>query len=106
MYLAAVIHDFGHKGVNNDFLIKSHDRLALVYNDRSPMENHHVSATWILMMEEGHNFLRKMPQKAVDVLRKQIIDMVLATDMKQVRESEGREEVRQGQVNPMIKLIY
>ena len=37
MYIAAVIHDFGHKGVNNDFLIKSHDRLALLYNDRSPM---------------------------------------------------------------------
>ena len=43
-----------------------------------------MSATWILMMEDQYNFLRKMPQKAIDVLRKQIIDMVLATDMKQV----------------------
>ena len=84
MYSAAVITDVGHTGFNKEFLIKAHDRLALVYHDRSPMENHHVSATWILLMEDGHNFLRKMPQKAVDVLRKQIIDMVLATDMKQV----------------------
>ena len=84
MYLSAIIHDFGHKGVNNDYLIKTQDMLALRYNDRSPMENHHVSATWLLLKEERFNFLRKMPQKAVDVLRKQVIDMVLATDMKQV----------------------
>lgn len=43
-----------------------------------------MSAAWITLTEDRHNFLRKMPQKAVDVLRKQIIDMVLATDMKQV----------------------
>ena len=131
MYLSAIIHDYGHKGVNNDFLVKMQDDLALRYNDRSPMENHHVSATWILLKKEQFNFMRKMPQKvgdtggtaswekgaaqihvqdiaeircwggspgngflplivfqpalqAVDVLRKQVIDMVLATDMKQV----------------------
>ena len=85
MYLSAIIHDFGHKGVNNDYLIKTQDMLALRYNDRSPMENHHVSATWLLLKEEQFNFLRKMSPKAIDVLRKQVIDMVLATDMKQVR---------------------
>ena len=85
MYLSAIIHDFGHKGVNNDYLIKTQDMLALRYNDRSPMENHHVSATWLLLKEEQFNFLCKMSPKAIDVLRKQVIDMVLATDMKQVR---------------------
>ncbi len=40
--LAAAIHDFEHKGVNNDFLIKTSDPLALLYNDNSPMENHHL----------------------------------------------------------------
>lgn len=29
MLLAAIIHDYGHKGFNNDFLIKSQDLLAL-----------------------------------------------------------------------------
>ena len=63
MYLAAIVHDYGHKEVNNDFLIKMQDRLALLYNDRSPMENHHVAATWIMLKQEEFNFLRKMPRK-------------------------------------------
>ena len=83
MYLAAIIHDYGHKGVNNDFLIKTQDKLALVYNDHSPMENYHVSATWRMLKEDRFNFLQKMPSKALESLRKLLIEMVLATDMKQ-----------------------
>jgi hypothetical protein len=37
MYLSAIIHDYGHKGVNNDYLVKVQDPLALRYHDRSPM---------------------------------------------------------------------
>ena len=84
MYLAAIIHDFGHKGVNNDFLIKTQDDLAVRYNDRSPMENYHISASWVLLKEEKYNFLKKLPAKALEFLRKLLIDMVLSTDMKQV----------------------
>ena len=57
MYLAAVVHDFDHRGVNNQFLIRSVDPLALRYNDVSPMENHHVSAAFTAMREEQYNFL-------------------------------------------------
>ena len=63
MYLAAIIHDYGHKEVNNDYLIKTSDSLALLYNDRSPMENHHVAATWLLLQKSEFNFLRKLPHK-------------------------------------------
>ncbi|GAX85763.1 hypothetical protein CEUSTIGMA_g13178.t1 [Chlamydomonas eustigma] len=83
MYLAAIVHDYGHKGVNNDFLIKTHDMLALQYNDRSPMENYHASASWMLLRQEEYNFWRKMPQKSVEAVRKLVIDVVLSTDMKQ-----------------------
>lgn len=34
---AATIHDYEHVGLNNDYLIRSKDELALRYNDRSPM---------------------------------------------------------------------
>jgi len=69
MYLAAIVHDYGHKEVNNDYLIKTSDNLALVYNDRSPMENHHVSATWMLLQKNEFNFLKKLPCKASEGFR-------------------------------------
>lgn len=82
-YLAAVIHDYEHKGLNNDFLIRVNDELAMTYNDMSPMENHHVSSACRLMNERDYNFVRKLPREKRVRLRKLLIDMVLATDMKQ-----------------------
>ena len=64
--------------------IRSGDPLALLYNDCSPMENHHVSAAYTLLRESQYNFMGRSSQKVKDLLRAQVIDMVLATDMKQV----------------------
>ncbi len=42
--------------------MRTSDPLALLYNDRSPMENHHCSASWALLRE--YNFLgSKIPFK-------------------------------------------
>jgi cAMP-specific phosphodiesterase 4 len=38
--IASQGHDFQHGGLSNDFLLQSSDPLALLYNDRSPLENH------------------------------------------------------------------
>jgi hypothetical protein len=83
MYLSAIIHDFEHIGLTNEFLMKTQNELAVRYNDRSPMENHHVSSAWSALRAEKHFFLEGMPQKALDFLRKTVIEIVLATDMKQ-----------------------
>ncbi|KAG1675131.1 hypothetical protein FOA52_003354 [Chlamydomonas sp. UWO 241] len=45
-YLAAIAHDHDHRGVNNDFLVRSAHPLALLYNDASPQEHHHVSSVF------------------------------------------------------------
>lgn len=82
-YLSAIIHDYQHKGVNNDFLVRSMDDLAVLYNDRSPMENHHLAASFNLMQTDECNFWKRMPPKTREMTRKLTIDMVLATDMKQ-----------------------
>ena len=65
-------------------MIKSNDELALLYNDRSPMENHHLAAAFGLMRNDDLDFLKGLQPKVRTTLRKQVIDMVLATDMKQV----------------------
>ena len=83
-FMSAIIHDYEHRGVNNDFLIKSHDDLAVLYNDHSPMENHHLASAFGLMKDDSYDFLKGLQPKLRTNLRKQVIDMVLATDMKQV----------------------
>jgi len=41
--IAAFIHDLEHPGVTNNFLISIRSQLAIRYNDKSPLENHHIS---------------------------------------------------------------
>ncbi|KAF5826760.1 hypothetical protein DUNSADRAFT_2121 [Dunaliella salina] len=88
-YLAAVIHDFEHKGYNNDFLVKTKDLLAIRYNDRSPMENHHLAAAFqMLLGDKQCSAFANTNQKVQDLLRKMVVDLVLATDMKQVSRGQ------------------
>jgi len=79
--IAACIHDFEHRGLNNDFLIKSGDEWAIDSNDKSPNESHHISSAYRILMSPECNFLHRMPQSQQVQLRKTVIDMVLATDM-------------------------
>ena len=52
------------------------------------------SAAFQLLKDDSHNFLKGMPPKAMASLRRQAIDMVLGTDMKQVGGRGGRDERR------------
>lgn len=52
---AAAIHDFEHPGVNNAFLSKLQDKIAIRYNDASVLENHHVAASFELMFSKTQN---------------------------------------------------
>jgi hypothetical protein len=79
--LAAVVHDFEHEGVNNDFMIKTGSEKALRYNDRSPNENHHVAAAWGVLQRQECNFLASLCVEEARTLRKLVVDMVLSTDM-------------------------
>ena len=55
--LACAIHDVGHPGVNNDFLVKTGDPEALIYNDTSVNENMHVRVAFEILQLKECNIL-------------------------------------------------
>uniref|UniRef100_A0A8C9WNB0 Phosphodiesterase n=1 Tax=Scleropages formosus TaxID=113540 RepID=A0A8C9WNB0_SCLFO len=78
---AAAIHDVDHPGVSNQFLINTNSELALMYNDESVLENHHLAVGFKLLQEEHCDIFQNLNKKQRQSLRKMVIDMVLATDM-------------------------
>ncbi|XP_060640869.2 3',5'-cyclic-AMP phosphodiesterase 4C isoform X1 [Anolis sagrei] len=78
---AAAIHDVDHPGVSNQFLINTNSELALMYNDVSVLENHHLAVGFKLLQEENCDIFQNLTRKERQMLRKVVIDMVLATDM-------------------------
>ncbi|KAH0621559.1 hypothetical protein JD844_022975 [Phrynosoma platyrhinos] len=55
--------------------------VAILYNDRSVLENHHVSAAYKIMQEEEMNILVNLTKDEWRELRNLAIEMVLSTDM-------------------------
>ncbi|KAM4574060.1 3',5'-cyclic-AMP phosphodiesterase 4C isoform 2-T2 [Fundulus diaphanus] len=78
---ASAIHDVDHPGVTNQFLINTSSELALMYNDSSVLENHHLAVGFKLLQQENCDIFQNLSKKQKDSLRKMVIDMVLATDM-------------------------
>ncbi|XP_026814911.1 cAMP-specific 3',5'-cyclic phosphodiesterase isoform X5 [Rhopalosiphum maidis] len=78
---AAAIHDVDHPGLTNQFLINSSSELALMYNDESVLENHHLAVAFKLLQNDGCDIFQNINKKQRQTLRKMVIDMVLSTDM-------------------------
>ncbi|MCL4142850.1 UNVERIFIED_CONTAM: hypothetical protein GTU68_053681, partial [Idotea baltica] len=78
---AAAIHDVDHPGLTNQYLINSSSELALMYNDESVLENHHLAVAFKLLQTPECDIFVNLTKKQRQTLRKMVIDMVLATDM-------------------------
>uniref|UniRef100_A0A671QFJ5 Phosphodiesterase n=1 Tax=Sinocyclocheilus anshuiensis TaxID=1608454 RepID=A0A671QFJ5_9TELE len=78
---ASAIHDVDHPGVSNQFLINTNSELALMYNDASVLENHHLAVGFKLLQEENCDIFCNLSKKQRQSLRQMTIDMVLSTDM-------------------------
>jgi hypothetical protein len=55
--------------------------LAIRYNDKSPLENHHASATFFVLKEEQFNFVVNFSKEDFKKFRERLISMILSTDM-------------------------
>ena len=82
LFISAAIHDLGHPGYTNNFLINTKNELAIRYNDQSVLENFHVSEGFnIIFKKKGCNIFENMSNDDYKICRKRIVNCVLATDM-------------------------
>jgi len=99
MITAAAVHDVAHSGHSNSFLIQTESDLAITYNDLTIMENYHLAHTFRLLKRPELNIMKKLPRDSQRRMRKEIINLVLATDMSKHNSKCERLSVEQGDRN-------
>ena len=82
LILSAAMHDHNHPGVTNAFLVHSQDELAILYNDASVLEMHHLASSWKLLLGAQNNPFDGMSPEQYNEVRQTIIHVILGTDMK------------------------
>uniref|UniRef100_A0A668AR73 Phosphodiesterase n=1 Tax=Myripristis murdjan TaxID=586833 RepID=A0A668AR73_9TELE len=83
LYVAAAMHDYDHPGRTNAFLVATSAPQAVLYNDRSVLENHHAASAWNLFMSRPeYNFLANLEHVEFKRFRFLVIEAILATDLK------------------------
>ncbi|XP_058274504.1 dual specificity calcium/calmodulin-dependent 3',5'-cyclic nucleotide phosphodiesterase 1C isoform X2 [Hemibagrus wyckioides] len=82
LIFAAAVHDYEHTGTTNNFHIQTRSDTAILYNDRSVLESHHVSAAYRLIQDDDEmNILYNLSKDDWREFRALVVEMVLATDM-------------------------
>ncbi|XP_039182239.1 calcium/calmodulin-dependent 3',5'-cyclic nucleotide phosphodiesterase 1A-like isoform X3 [Crotalus tigris] len=81
IFFSSIIHDYEHTGTTNHFHIETRSKTALLYNDRSVLENHHLSAAFRLLQDRETNILGNLTKDEWRELRRMVINIVLSTDM-------------------------
>ncbi|KAH8857955.1 cAMP-specific 3',5'-cyclic phosphodiesterase 4D [Schistosoma japonicum] len=82
IFFASAIHDIDHPGLTNQYLINTNHELALLYNDISVLENHHLHVAFKLINTEKQcDFTQYLTNQQKQLFRKMVITLVLSTDM-------------------------
>ena len=94
--IAASCHDFEHPGVNNGYLVNARAPWALEYNDKSPLENHHIAATFMILEDPEYLLFNNFSPDEYKEVRKNMIEVVLATDAAHHFNETGKFKARVG----------
>lgn len=81
VFLAAIIHNYRHPGLTNQYLMASQDSLSLLYNDVKPVENFACSSAFRLLAEPGNDFFSSFDPVTRQKVRQQIVALVFATNL-------------------------
>jgi len=77
---SALAHDIGHCGYTNDFLINTHDEIALRYNDCSPLESMHCAKLFDIVSKPGAAIFGNLEQAVQREVRQVCVEAILYTD--------------------------
>ena len=77
MLLGALVHDLGHPGVTNTFLITTDNRLALQYNDQHVLEMYHVAEAFRVLRKPGSDMLSSLTKEQYRHVRKNMVKIIL-----------------------------
>jgi len=80
LIVATLIHDIGHPGLNNAFLVATESTLAIRYNDTSPLENFHCCSGWQIITQEGTNIIENLTSGQRAEFRLMLTNTVLSSD--------------------------
>lgn len=83
LLVSALCHDLSHPGTNNAFQVNNLTSLALLYNDVSVLENHHVATLFRIVNDPAANadIFARLSKEQFREVRAVIIKSVLGTDM-------------------------
>jgi hypothetical protein len=82
LLIAALCHDIGHPGHNNDFLVKTESEIAMLYNYRSILENYHSFLLFRLLSRRPElNAFSNFSKDDVVTVRVIITECILSPDL-------------------------
>lgn len=81
LMFSAIMHDYRHPGVSNNFLIASKAVIAIRYNDDSVLENFHAASTFMLLAKPEFSIFHELDPDSRRRMRKVIIHCILSTDL-------------------------
>ena len=81
LFLACIVHDYKHPGLNNSYLINSHNPIAIRYNDISVLEQYHISSAFKTISKPNSDIFCDLSREEHRIIRKRMVECVLATDM-------------------------
>ena len=98
--ISCLCHDIQHSGRTDTHLINTNNRLALLYNDQTILENHHASVTFRLTLNSPSvNIFAELSSEEYHSLRSMIIDSILVTDISKHFEYVQRFSLRDKQID-------
>lgn len=81
LLVAGFGHDLEHPGRNNNFEVNRGSHLAMVYNDKSVLENHHCAVLFKILSNDDSNIIANLTPEIKKSFRKLAIVSILGTDM-------------------------